>query len=166
VAGTGDQTSANPKVGAHAAHLAGGTYSSALACSSCHAVPAQTFPASLAHLDGSADVEFSTTARKGVTNPAYAGAGGSCNVYCHGSTAALGNRQSPAWTSSAPLTCDSCHPSMPTSGEHQTHYDEGLQCSQCHWGYSVGSSPKVNLSTHVNGVVNATRTTWVGCNCH
>jgi predicted CxxxxCH...CXXCH cytochrome family protein len=172
-AGTGDQTSANPKVGAHAAHLGAGTFSSPLPCSSCHAVPARTFPASLDHLDGSADVEFSTTARKDVTSPAYAGDGGACAVYCHGVTALLGKTASPAWTSTAALTCSSCHSAAPTSGEHGSH--DGVACSRCHPGYAVGASPTVDLAKHVNGTFDASPVTttatfsaWpAGCGaCH
>jgi predicted CxxxxCH...CXXCH cytochrome family protein len=168
VTGTGLQTPANPKVGAHAAHLGGGAFSNPLPCSSCHAVPSQTFPASLDHLDGSASVQFSALARQGVTSPAYGG--GTCAVYCHGKTAALGNRQSPAWTSTAALTCNTCHPSAPTSGRHSSHAADGVACSGCHPGYRTGTSPLVDLTKHVNGTIDSAIGAWntPGCGdtCH
>jgi predicted CxxxxCH...CXXCH cytochrome family protein len=143
---------ASPGTGAHQAHLVAGSFSPALPCSSCHVVPPQTAPGSLAHVDGSVDVEFSTTARKNVANPGYGG--GTCAVYCHGSIAVLGNEQSPAWTSAANLNCDSCHSSTPTSGEHTMHrVEEGVGCTTCHPGYRTGSSWTVDLAKHVNGRV-------------
>lgn len=157
VAGTDDQTSANPKVGAHRKHLVGGTYSAPLACGSCHAVPAQTFPESLDHLDGTAAVQFSAIALQGVANPGYAGAGGSCAVYCHGSTSLLtgGTNKTPSWTSSGGVVCGSCHTLSPTSGQHVLHLvDCRIPCSSCHPGYSVNDR-MVNTATHVNGVPEA-----------
>src|SRR5512133_412436 len=55
IAGTADpagQTNANPKVGAHQAHLVGTTYVNPLPCTSCHGVPVRQFPGSLSHIDG------------------------------------------------------------------------------------------------------------------
>ena len=55
IAGAADpagQTSANPKVGAHQAHLGGTTYVNPLPCTSCHGVPVRQFPGSLTHVDG------------------------------------------------------------------------------------------------------------------
>jgi len=156
VTGTGDQTSANPKVGAHQRHLVAGTYSAPLACGSCHAVPAQTFPGSLDHLDGTAAVQFSAAALQGVANPGYAGAGGSCAVYCHGSTSLLfgGTNKTPAWTSSGGVVCGSCHTLSPTSGQHVLHLvDCSIPCASCHPGYSIPDL--VNTATHVNGVFDA-----------
>jgi predicted CxxxxCH...CXXCH cytochrome family protein len=153
---------ASPTSGAHQAHLVAGTFANALPCASCHVVPAPVLPGSLDHVDGGVDVEFSTTARKNVTSPSYAG--GTCAVYCHGKTAALGNRQSPAWTSTAPLTCGSCHSAAPTSGDHDTHQGEA-GCGDCHLGYG---STTVDRAKHVNGRVDATGT-WSnrsGCDCH
>lgn len=148
-----DQSSANPSVGAHQAHLVAGTYSRPLPCESCHGLPPQTFPESFGHIDGKAVVVFSTFAQQGVATPGYSG--GTCAVYCHGSTALLGERTSPAWTSTGSLSCGSCHPSSPASGEHALHAGEAVPCASCHPGYSVGTST-VDLDTHVNGTLEAT----------
>jgi predicted CxxxxCH...CXXCH cytochrome family protein len=152
--GAAPQDNTNPKVGAHQAHLVAGTFSNPLACGSCHGVPPQTFPASLTHVDGTADVEFSTTARQGVTSPGYARATGTCAVYCHGSTAALGNNTSPAWTTTG-IACGACHTTTPTSGFHNLHIvTQGVACASCHPGASV-SPPSVDVATHVNGTFEA-----------
>jgi predicted CxxxxCH...CXXCH cytochrome family protein len=160
---------ASPTTHAHQAHLVAGSFSNALPCASCHVVPPHTAPGSLAHVDGGVDVEFSTTARLGMTTASYAGGGGSCAVYCHGSIAVLGNKQSPAWTSTANLNCDSCHSSAPTSEEHTMHrVEEGVACTTCHPGYRTGTSWTVDRAKHVNGRVDATGT-WSnrsGCDCH
>jgi predicted CxxxxCH...CXXCH cytochrome family protein len=156
VAGTDGQTRANPKVGAHQKHLVAGTYSAPLACGSCHAVPAQTFPESLEHLDGSAVVQFSAMAQQGVTSPGYTG--GSCAVYCHGSTSLLsgGTNKTPAWTSTGGVVCGSCHTLSPTSGYHEYHLTRGVPCASCHPGYAIAPDPEqVNTTTHVNGTFEA-----------
>lgn len=175
---TGDQTRTNPKVGAHQAHLNAGTYAAALACDSCHAVP--NGAAALTHFvgDGSqATITFSTTASQGVTGAAYAGAGGSCNVYCHGSGTELsgGQNKTPAWTSTG-LACDACHGLPPASGPtflapnaHEFHVSTvGIGCSSCHAGYTSSS---VDTGTHVNGakeaIVGTTRIDGWDCStCH
>jgi len=144
-----------PAQGAHEAHLVAGTYSAPLACESCHIVPE-----ALDHMDGRIVVEFSALARQGVANPGYAGSGGTCSVYCHGSTPALGNNASPAWTSTGGLACGGCHDTQQNtsqaSGYHRFHVEGQLvPCASCHPGYAVGASPHVNLSTHLNGAFDA-----------
>jgi predicted CxxxxCH...CXXCH cytochrome family protein len=154
--GAGAQDPTNPSVGAHQAHLTAGRFSAPIACEACHSVPPQTFPGSLAHVNGTPDVEFSTTARRGVASPGYAGAGGTCAVYCHGSIAALGNRTSPAWTSEGEVACGVCHSLSPTSGGdfgHGFHLGRNVACEKCHVGYPLG---EVVTATHVNGTFEAT----------
>jgi predicted CxxxxCH...CXXCH cytochrome family protein len=155
--GAGAQDNTNPKVGAHQAHLTAGTFSSPIACGSCHTVPPTTFAGgSLNHVGGTADVEFATTLRQGVTSPGYAGAGGTCAVVCHGTTAALGNNTSPAWTSAGGVACGDCHTTTPTSGQHTFHLVTitcGVTCASCHPGYALPAT--VNLANHANGVFEA-----------
>jgi predicted CxxxxCH...CXXCH cytochrome family protein len=161
---------ASPTSGAHQAHLVAGTFVNPLPCTSCHVVPAPVLPGSLDHVDGAVDVEFSTTARKGMTNPRYAGAGGSCNVYCHDPVAPVGGTPSPAWTSTAALTCNGCHSATPTSGEHGKHRNDGYECFRCHPGYD-NSPATVDRAKHLNGKIDANGGTWQnenGCDggCH
>lgn len=165
---------AAPATGAHAIHLTGGIYAGPLPCASCHAVPAQTFPESLEHVDGRVTIEFSPVAAQGVANPAYAN--GTCAVYCHGSTFLLGGgaNPKPAWTSTG-LACGACHTTAPTSGLHGFHLAGGVPCASCHPGYVAGASPTVNPAVHVNGTFEAdpitigtTLSAWpAGCaTCH
>jgi predicted CxxxxCH...CXXCH cytochrome family protein len=155
VVGGGDQTNANPGVGAHQAHLVAGTFANALACTSCHTVPAGT--GALTHFQGNgaqAAIDFSATATKGVSGAAYAG--GNCTVYCHGSGTELANpagTASPAWTSSAGVACGDCHGLPPPSGPtfltpnaHEFHVTTQAQaCSRCH------PVPPGEKGSHVNG---------------
>jgi predicted CxxxxCH...CXXCH cytochrome family protein len=139
-----------PAQGAHIAHAAGGTYAQPIGCATCHVVPQETTHAQ----DGAADVQLSGLAVKDVASPGF-GPDGRCAAYCHGSTDLLGNRTSPAWTSTNPLVCGSCHTTAPTSGFHTGHLNRGIACEDCHPGYAV-SPPSVNLATHVNGALEAT----------
>jgi predicted CxxxxCH...CXXCH cytochrome family protein len=155
--GAAPQDNTNRKVGAHQAHLTAGTFSNPFSCDSCHTVPPFTFAGgSLDHVNGVPDVEFSTTAVQGVTSPRYSRANGTCAVYCHGSTAALGNSTSPVWTSTG-IACGDCHPTAPTTGFHALHITQppggqGVQCVTCHPGYSETT---VDPATHVNGTFEA-----------
>lgn len=138
-----------PAQGAHEAHLAGGAFSNGVACGSCHVVPT-----SAAHSNGQVDIQFSALAQQDVANPGYAGNGGTCAVYCHGSTPVLGNRTSPAWTSTAGIACGACHSLTPTSGFHDFHLNRAtpVACTKCHSGYSATSVVK---ATHVDGASEA-----------
>jgi predicted CxxxxCH...CXXCH cytochrome family protein len=161
VAGGGDQTSANPKVGAHQAHLVGTTLSNPVACTSCHGVPVRTFPGSLAHIDATMELVFSDVAKQGIAGAAYAGNGGSCAVYCHGSGAAFANPTaapsqavSPNWQepSIATLACNGCHGAPPATGQHAIS-NHAFPCNRCHAQVAgSGATPSIaNKALHVNG---------------
>lgn len=167
----GTTSPADPRVGAHQAHLAGTAYANPLACDACHAVPARTFPGSLSHLDGSpAELVFGATATKGVTGAGYAGGGGSCAVYCHGTGsefvnpgAAASAVVSPDWTEAA-IACDGCHGTPPATGQHQ-FANHQFPCDRCHQGVAgSGATPSIaNKALHVNGTKNVAFTvpgTW------
>lgn len=157
---TADQTSANPKVGAHQAHLVGTTYANPLTCGTCHGgIPPRTFPGSLGHVDGQpATIAFASPATQGVT-PSYAGNGGSCAVYCHGTGTAFVNPTapgpsttvSPAWTATS-IACDGCHGTPPTTGQHG-FTNHQFPCGYCHLTVAgTGATPSiVNKTLHVNG---------------
>lgn len=130
-------------VGAHQQHLSGGTLGPAVACTECHAVPAD-----LSHLDGSATVTFGPTATAQGANPVWNGA--TCAAtYCHGGTLPGGSNTAPTWTAgSTQTTCGSCH-GVPPPAPHTA----STACGTCHDGYSATS---VNLALHMNGRVDAT----------
>ncbi len=158
VDGAGDQTSANPKVGAHQAHLANTAYVNPLPCTSCHGVPVREFPGSLVHVDGQpVTPAFSGLATQGVVGAAYAGNGGSCAVYCHGAGTAFANpgatpsaTVSPPWTATS-IACDGCHGTPPTTGQHG-FTNHQFPCGYCHPDAAITSPPAIaNKALHVNG---------------
>lgn len=141
----------DPQVGAHQKHLGNGSVlSNGFQCQTCH-----TLNGSLAHLDGTAPVEFGAlplASADGVT-PTFTKSGQTCAVYCHGSSLEGGTATQPVWTGS--LACGSCHGTPPPSGPealptaHRLHaVDLGVGCGDCHAGYDAAS---VNKATHVNG---------------
>jgi predicted CxxxxCH...CXXCH cytochrome family protein len=130
-------------VGAHLAHLAGGTFRAPLPCAECHYVPTLN-----AHADGSADVPMPGLAAADGASPSWSAASATCSgVYCHGATLGGGPAETPAWSSTADLTCSSCH-GLPPPAPHPA----GTSCGGCHAGYTASA---VNAETHLNGVVNA-----------
>lgn len=158
----GETATTSRAVGAHQKHLSGGSIGPALACTECHAVPAD-----LAHLDGTPTITFGAGARRGGANPSWTGVG--CQAaYCHGTTLSGGSNTSPTWTGgSAQAACGTCHGRPPSTGQHGRH--SGRSCGDCHPGYSTTS---VNLATHVDGLKqvgnritawNATTRACTGC---
>lgn len=170
---TGGSTTASDKqVGAHRAHLATGektmtNYASALACSNCHAVPAQ--PVALGHINSTTPAEvtfgYSSLASLNGATPNYNSTTGRCaNVYCHGSNMQNG---SPPAISAATVTwndmqylktqitttvgdCDKCHSSPPQSGTHLANMGIAA-CAPCHPHMNTNGTFN-DASKHVNGV--------------
>lgn len=145
---TGTDTRA---VGAHQRHLAGGALARGIACAECHA----SVPTNLAHVDGTARVEFGPAARRGGASPTWNGT--TCATYCHGQTlAAGGTRTTPAWTGGpSQAACGTCH-GAPPPAPHPT----GTACGSCHTGYTQTT---VNLAQHVNGTVDVSATSCTSC---
>jgi predicted CxxxxCH...CXXCH cytochrome family protein len=134
-------------VGAHPAHLAGGTQSRPLACSECHSVPEATHP--FLHPDGSlASVVFTGAARAGERAPAWDATTGACSdSWCHGPSGGPGAAVS--WIHGAPLGCVECH-GLPPASPHPQVQDCGL----CHADvYSSAGAAIVQRDRHVDGVV-------------
>ena len=153
------------RVGAHAAHLAGGPLARPIACATCHVPPADAFAAGHIDLVAGSAVPTASVVFSGVAAVGGAGswdrAARGCTVYCHGAayvgTPAQGSHSTPDWTGGAgEATCGSCH-ALPPGGSHPAN----PQCGSCHVGYGAAS---VNLDTHLNGVVEAPA---LGCtSCH
>jgi predicted CxxxxCH...CXXCH cytochrome family protein len=156
VEGGGDQTNANPDVGAHQAHLNPGTYSAGFACTTCHPVP--TPELALSHFSGRttpATVAFDALASQGAGTPTYTG--GSCAVYCHGNgtswpAGSVGADKTPPWTQDA-VGCDACHASRPATGAHTSiGGHNAAPCAYCHLDYVQNTT--VDPARHVNGTRN------------
>jgi predicted CxxxxCH...CXXCH cytochrome family protein len=163
-------------VGAHGAHLTGTTWrSTPVACSECHAVPAN---GDTSHANGNPAIAFgslATTAWAGqpAITPVWNGAGGAgtltCSgTYCHGNfknaVTSAGN-PAPTWTAPGSVVCGSCHGVSPTNGPGGTHpaLGAGQDCGTCHGGSYTNTS--VDPSKHMNGVVDGGGESSGGMSC-
>jgi predicted CxxxxCH...CXXCH cytochrome family protein len=162
------------KVGAHQAHISGGTLVAAgYGCAVCH-----TDPASMRHANDQVDMAWPVgglASAKGVVPTPAGGPLGAwttptCTNYCHGAslTSAGGTNRTPNWTGGASQdACGTCHASPPplsvTAGQD---HPRNSTCANCHGaGYSqaavVGTAA---LTSHINGT---TTLIVVGCTrCH
>jgi predicted CxxxxCH...CXXCH cytochrome family protein len=153
---TGDP--ADPVIGAHLAHLTDGPLAGAVACASCHIVPAG--PAS--HRAPTEEiVVFSGVATTGGAAPTWAPATLTCSsTYCHGSFPGGSGANAVQWSGGpAQAQCGSCHGVPPTAtsvGPHPQNFD----CGACHPGYT-SSSPV--LATHVDGTIQLVTLTCTTC---
>jgi predicted CxxxxCH...CXXCH cytochrome family protein len=132
-------------VGAHLAHLTGGSVASPIKCAECHVVPT-----AMNHSNGTVDLAFGPLAKTGNVTPSWNGT--TCAAsYCHGNFAGGTTAAAPDWTAGA-MTCTSCHGAPPNTGDHRRG-DHQVACSTCHGtGYSATT---VNAALHVNGTRNA-----------
>ena len=55
-----------------------------------------------------------------------------------------------SWTSTANVSCTSCHGLPPLTSRHAKHLEEGVGCGECHAGYTAWS---VNRATHIDGKI-------------
>jgi predicted CxxxxCH...CXXCH cytochrome family protein len=143
-AGTeGEYATTTVAVGAHQKHLKGGSIGPAVACDTCHVVPAD-----LAHASGGVIVTFGAPASIGGLKPTWNGT--TCaSTYCHGEGLVGGVNTRPTWTGGpSQTTCGACH-GVPPGTPHST----STSCGTCHDGYTATS---VNLSLHINGKIDAT----------
>lgn len=145
----GETLRSSVAVGAHTVHLTESPSHTAWECSVCHIVP--TSWNDPGHIDGTAEVHFSTTAG---SSAAYSSTTTTCSsLYCHGTGRSVSG--SVSWTSTTALTCRSCHgyydnPRM-SSGEHGEHLSEGVRCYQCHQTVVNSSNEIIGKSAHING---------------
>jgi predicted CxxxxCH...CXXCH cytochrome family protein len=132
---SGETTTTARAVGAHQAHLAGGTLGAPVACEVCHELPA-----TMVHADGVAGVKLAGW------DPASA----TCSsTSCHRAFA-------PSWTTvdGSQVVCGSCH------GVPASPHTRNPACESCHPGYT-GTS--VNAATHVDGTVDVKPMTCAAC---
>lgn len=139
--------------GAHAAHLrASPFHASPFTCETCH--PARSTDFTGAHGDGVVDLAF---------DPARAGADASferstrtCTVGCHRRG---GDRPTPAWSDTAPMTCGSCHSSPPPG------HPRG-ECVSCHAEPDSTGSSLRSGALHLNGRVDLGNGNGTCTACH
>ncbi|MGC4121181.1 MAG: CxxxxCH/CxxCH domain-containing protein [Myxococcales bacterium] len=189
--GTDNQTGAPPTsvsgltattalaVGAHSAHLAASSnLSKPVACSECHAVPADALTSG--HMNGAAALTFGTLAKTKGAVPAFDAASGKCSsVYCHGTkmVSGLGTNTTPTWNvvDNSQDACGTCH-GVPPAGDFTNYPKKGgtfrhsdgdhptLRCSACH--PDMNSSGGIsNPALHIDGKTDLLPIAS-GCACH
>jgi predicted CxxxxCH...CXXCH cytochrome family protein len=140
---------ADPVIGAHLAHLTDGPLARAVACASCHVVPAS--PAS----HGAQVVVFSGRATTGGAAPTWTPATLTCSsTYCHGAFPGGAGANAVQWSGAAPQ-CGSCHLVPPTATSTGHVHPQYTDCGACHPGYTSSS---VATDTHVDGRIDVTLT--------
>lgn len=147
----GNQDVSSIGVGAHQAHLAGGTSSRPLACAECHTVPSSVDAPG--HIDTlPAELIFTGVATTGGRTPFWSHELGSCSdAYCH-SPAAASVAPTPQWTEPGPLACTSCHDTPPAPPHPQMS-----DCSRCHGDVVAANDIDfVDRTLHVDGLVQVT----------
>lgn len=163
----GATANTDAKTGAHLDHLqaasAGHKYTSNIACSECHTVPATITAAGHIDTAGPAEIVFGPLAKTGGLAPTYNATTRQCaNTYCHGntldkpSTAVLTPTwNSPFLTGVASNDCGKCHGYPPaTSTGHPAATP--TQCAGCHPHVNATGTGFVDATKHMNGVIDAT----------
>ncbi len=158
------------RVGAHAAHLAGGPMAPPFGCDVCHVVPADAFSAG--HIDQpTATLTFGGLALpSGAATPSWNRSTATCSsTYCHGATLGGGANTAPVWTGgSAQAVCGSCH-GLPPPAPHPSGCVDPTSCGNCHGGTVAPDGsliPPASGGKHLNGVVDA-GSLAAGCaSCH
>ncbi len=126
-------------VGAHTAHLSGGSISKPVPCATCHLVPERL--ATPRHPNGGL-AEVSLT----VDGGRYDVQATTCAVTCH---SRFDGGASPAWTAPGPLACDGCHGAPPPAPHPPV-----ANCALCHPNATGALGRQVmSREQHVDGVV-------------
>lgn len=135
-------------IGAHQAHLSGGSAGRALGCNECHPSPDRVLQAE--HLDGHVDIAFSSVALSHDRDPSWQREDESCsNTWCHSPGQRPRSPHSPDWTSDRALQCNSCHDNPPPAP-----HPASRACAQCHADVVASDGTIRDRQRHVDGVVN------------
>jgi predicted CxxxxCH...CXXCH cytochrome family protein len=149
-------------VGAHQAHLVGGSIGADVDCNVCHTVSEAAPDAG--HFDnGATQGKFDTTTVFYRSGASYNSSTATCsNTYCHGNFSG-GNHLTISWTdtSSAAGACGTCHGDVTkTTLEEKAlpknnHPAVGTaKCNQCHSSVVDSNLNFTGKSRHINGAVN------------
>ncbi len=122
-------------VGAHTAHIEGGSLADPFACSDCHIVP-DTLTAN-GHLGADNIAELNWSPLAGNSSTWNRTTAECSDTYCHGNFAGGYSSNSPIWTGSVQANCGSCHDAGANpedlSGKHKKHFvDIEIACRNCH----------------------------------
>lgn len=145
-------------VGAHQAHVQGGTVGRALACGECHRTP--TSFADPNHLDGDgrAEVVFGDLSRTGGVVPEYDPVTAACSdSYCHDG-GRFGQGGSVGWTTvgTGAGACGTCHGIPPSTVTGHPAVPSGVSCAVCHATVVDERLAIVSTDLHLNGRADAT----------
>lgn len=147
-------------VGAHQAHLLGGSAGRPLACAECHRVPEKVEDSS--HADAPpAEVSLLGAAQAHGRSPEWNRQSARCSdTYCHAPTPG-DQRPSPPWNGVVEVSCQSCHGTPPPAPHPQIE-----ACSMCHASVvDKDNHTIVDRLRHVDGNVDVSFDT--GCSsCH
>ena len=144
-----------PQLGAHQTHVLGTSRSRAVACQSCHQVPAEVL--SPGHVDTPlpAEVTFTGAALAFGATPSLSN--DTCsNTSCHGAVfpgghASGGSLTAPKWSQvdGSQAACGTCH-GLPPPRPHP-YYSE--DCGRCHKNLSADGQSFLRPELHVDGIV-------------
>ena len=142
-------------VGTHQLHLNDNAIRQAVACASCHVVPADAAHAA----GGLPPVVFGGLATTQGASPTYAAATFTCSAtYCHGNFSfggVTGNAGTTApWDATPTFACSGCH-GLPPTGHAAVPGTDAASCSGCH-SQTVNADGTINVAggLHINGAVN------------
>ena len=145
-------------VGAHRAHLDGGEFSRALACTECHVVPAELD--SPGHRDTPRPAELNFGALSTAKGHASRYAAGTCSdSYCHSGVGA--SAPNPDWTKvdGTQAACGGCHAIPPATPVHTGQ----TECTGCHLPTAGPNRTIANRATHVDGILQVTVGDCMSC---
>jgi predicted CxxxxCH...CXXCH cytochrome family protein len=153
VATNGDAETTSIRVGAHQAHVTGGTIRTGLGCDTCHVLPS-----ALVHSNGTVDLAWSALAG----DVTWDRGAETCSTYCHGATLGAGGTNTlPVWTEvgTGQAACGTCHGSPPPA----PHPANPL-CNGCH-PETVDPDGDIYLllGRHVDGTVQVAGLTCRSC---
>jgi predicted CxxxxCH...CXXCH cytochrome family protein len=149
------------EVGAHQAHLSGGSLRTAMSCEDCHIVP--TAMDSESHYgEAPAEVTWGGLATTGGLEPGWDRDVASCaSTYCHGATLTGGSNTAPTWTTvdGSQDACGSCHGSPPPAPHPQNE-----QCNVCHPN-TVTADQEIDVAGgyHIDGKVDGPGASCSAC---
>jgi len=168
----GETATSSRAVGAHTAHLSGGSSSAAQQCVTCHPTYAYVTDPGHFALASVAEVVWGSFANKN-SGAIWNRLTNTCaSTYCHGDFVGGKSANSPDWIASGQADCGSCHdigadPSE-LRGVHSLHITSfGFTCNDCHANVVDAGKNVIDRSFHVNGIVDTMAANPAACaNCH
>lgn len=162
-------------VGAHQAHLVGGTIGAAVDCNVCHTVSVAAPYAG--HFDnGATQGKFDTTTVFYRSNASYTSSTATCsNTYCHGNFQNGNTGNSVSWIATTgvngAIKCGTCHGDInqtdpedrarpktiaqggthPNKDDHKDPSGASLKCYRCHGDVVDANLNIINKALHING---------------